>query len=53
VIHQGSSEANYFAKEIGVIGSPGSGFSHNLIEYRIGNGLVVKKHWLMEAPKEK
>jgi len=25
----------------------------NLIEYRIGNGPIIKKHWLMEAPKGK
>jgi hypothetical protein len=44
---------DFFAKGIGFIGSPGSGFSTNLIEYRIGNGPVIKKHWLMEAPKGK
>jgi hypothetical protein len=44
---------NYFAKGIGFIGSPGIGFSHNLIEYRIGSGPIIKKHWLMEAPKQK
>jgi hypothetical protein len=44
---------SFFAKGIGFIGSPGTGFSTNLIEYRIGNGPIVKKHWLMEAPEKK
>jgi len=52
-INKRHTDKNYFAKGIGFIGSPGSGFSRNLIEYRIGNGPIIKKHWLMEAPEKK
>ncbi len=44
---------DFYAKGIGFIGSPGTGFSTNLIEYRIGNGPIIKKHWLMKAPVKK
>jgi hypothetical protein len=43
----------FFAKGIGFIGCSGPGLSTNLIEYRIGDGPVIKKHWLMEAPVKK
>lgn len=43
-----------FKKGVGLTGLVSGGVEgHNLIEYRIGNGPVIKKHWLMEAPKEK
>jgi hypothetical protein len=45
-----------FKKGVGKIGYANLDFSRstsNLIEYRIGNGPIVKKHWLMEAPEKK
>jgi hypothetical protein len=45
-----------FKKGIGKIGHAdlNANISNsNLIEYRIGNGPIVKKHWLMEAPEKK
>jgi hypothetical protein len=41
-----------FVKGIGKVGSRSKRNASNLIEYRIGNGPVIKKHWLLEAPKE-
>ena len=43
-----------FIRGIGQIGRAyGPISAKNLIEYRIGNGPVIKKHWLMEAPVKK
>jgi hypothetical protein len=45
----------FYAAAIGLIGSDfcSATLSRNLIEYRIGNGPVIKKHWLMEKPEKK
>jgi|GEM_PF-2527974 hypothetical protein len=42
-----------FKKGIGLIGQIYPTTANRLIEYRIGNGPIVKKHWLMEAPEKK
>jgi len=42
-----------FKKGIGLIGQIYPTTANRLIEYRIGNGPIIKKHWLMEAPKGK
>jgi hypothetical protein len=42
-----------FVKGIGRVGQRSQRNASNLIEYRIGNGPVIKKHWLMEAPVKK
>jgi hypothetical protein len=45
----------FYAKGVGLIGKDfcNSLLSSNLIEYRIGNGPIIKKHWLMESPDKK
>ena len=40
-------------KGIGLIGQIYPTTANRLIEYRIGNGPIVKKRWIMEAPKGK
>jgi hypothetical protein len=43
-----------FVRGIGLVGRVyGNEISKNLIEYRIDNGPVIKKHWLMESPENK
>ncbi len=42
-----------FKKGIGLIGQIHPTTANRLIEYRIGNGPIIKKHWLMEAPNQK
>jgi hypothetical protein len=49
-----SEQAIYkFKKGVGLIGQIYPTKANRLIEYRIGTGPIIKKHWLMETPEKK
>jgi hypothetical protein len=49
-----SEQAVYkFRRGIGLIGKIYFSKANRLIEYRVGSGPIIKKRWLMEAPKGK
>ncbi len=49
-----NEQASYlFKKGVGLVGQIYPSCANRLIEYRIGNGPVIKKHWHMETPQAK
>jgi hypothetical protein len=47
------SETSYICKGVGKVRMDQGTTISILEEYRIGNGPVIKKHWLMESPEKK